>query len=184
MKAPIAALALCLVACTAQAKPAPYRTDKFIGDRYAGRVAQGASAADVVRSVRATRRKARHKTRRLRWAPPLTLAQGMRREASAALGGRPKGCPNRFCGCALSLKLFGRIIPHLNLAANWRSFPRSAPQSGMVAARRGHVFQLLAHRSGSTWQVWDANSGGGRIRIHDRSIAGYAIVNPHFRSVL
>lgn len=99
--------------------------------------------------------------------------------APAVIGGRPAGCPHRFCGCALSLKLFGRIIPMLNLAANWMGFPHVTPAPGMVAARRGHVFQLLAHRGGSRWRVWDANSGHGRIRIHDRSIAGYAIVNPN-----
>lgn len=99
-------------------------------------------------------------------------------EAVVVIGGRPSGCPHRFCGCALAIKLFGRIVPHLNLASNWLKFPRTAPAPGMVAARRGHVFKLLAHVGGSTWQVWDANSGRGRIRIHNRSIAGYVIVNP------
>lgn len=99
-------------------------------------------------------------------------------EAVAVIGGRPSGCPHRFCGCALSIKLFGRIVPHLNLASNWLAFPRTAPAPGMVAARRGHVFKLLVHVGGSTWRVWDANSGRGRIRIHNRSIAGYTIVNP------
>jgi hypothetical protein len=97
---------------------------------------------------------------------------------ASVIGGRPAGCPHRFCGCALSLHIFGRIIPKLNLAANWRTFPRAAPASGMVAARHGHVFKLVSHVGGSTWLVWDANSGRGRIRIHHRSIAGYAIVNP------
>lgn len=102
-----------------------------------------------------------------------------RRSRGAVVGGRPAGCPHRFCGCALSLKLFGRIVARLNLAANWLTFPRAAPAPGMVAARRGHVFQLIAHSGGNIWRVWDANSGGGRIRVHDRSIRGYAIVNPH-----
>ncbi len=98
------------------------------------------------------------------------------------IGGRPSGCPYRFCACALSLHLFGRIIPHLNLANNWRSyFPRAHAAPGMVAARSGHAFKLLAHISGNDWTVWDANSGGGRIRIHKRSIAGYTIVNPNGR---
>lgn len=100
------------------------------------------------------------------------------RVIAAVIGGRPSGCPHRFCGCALSLNLFGRIIPHLNLAANWLSFPRAIAAPGMVAARHGHVFKLLAHVGGSTWKVWDANSGGGRTRVHNRSIAGFRIVNP------
>lgn len=97
----------------------------------------------------------------------------------SVIGGRPSGCPHAFCGCALSLNLFGRIIPHLNLAANWLRFPHSEPAPGMVAARHGHVFKLLAHIGGNRWRVWDANSGHGRIRVHERSIAGYRIVNPH-----
>lgn len=101
-----------------------------------------------------------------------------RADAATVIGGRPSGCPHRFCGCALAIKIFGRIVPHLNLAANWLKFPRTEAAPGMVAARRGHVFKLLSHRGGSVWEVWDANSGGGRIRIHDRSIAGFAIVRP------
>jgi hypothetical protein len=95
------------------------------------------------------------------------------------VGSRPAGCPHRFCGCALSIRKFGRIIPRLNLAANWRGFPRAAPAPGMVAARPGHVFELVHHIGGSTWLVWDPNSGRGRTRIHPRSIAGYTIHNPH-----
>lgn len=101
-----------------------------------------------------------------------------RASAEGVIGGRPAGCPHRYCGCGLSLHLFGRIIPHLNLAANWLRFPRAMAAPGMVAVRRGHVFKLMAHSDGSTWRVWDANSGGGRTRIHNRSIAGYVIVNP------
>jgi hypothetical protein len=49
----------------------------------------------------------------------------------------------------------------------------------MVAARRGHVFVLERHIGGSTWLAFDANSGRQQTRIHARSIAGFAIVNPH-----
>lgn len=111
-----------------------------------------------------------------------SLAQGAVREvgraAAVIVGGRPQGCPRRFCGCALARHLFGRDVRHLWLAANWMSFPRATAAPGMVAARRGHVFKLMAHVGGSRWQVWDANSGRGKIRIHIRSIAGYVIVNP------
>jgi len=101
------------------------------------------------------------------------------REDSVVVGSRPSGCPSRYCGCALSLKLFGRIIPRLNLAANWLAFPRASAASGMVAARRGHVFLLKQHISGSTWLVWDPNSGRHRTRLHARSIAGFKIVDPN-----
>jgi hypothetical protein len=94
------------------------------------------------------------------------------------VGGRPAGCPRAFCGCGASLHLFGRIIPALNLAANWFKFPRAAPAPRMVAVRRHHVFVLEQHVGGSVWRVFDANSGGHATRIHERSIAGYTIVNP------
>lgn len=117
-------------------------------------------------------------------ADPLSMWGGATNEfataANTIVGSRPAGCPHRFCACALSIRIFGRIVPTLNLAANWpRVFPHAQPAPNMVAARRGHAFQLLAHRAGNVWRVWDANSGRGRIRIHDRSIAGYVIVNPH-----
>ena len=95
------------------------------------------------------------------------------------VGGRPSGCPHRFCGCAASLYVFGEIRPELNLAANWkRKFPRTEPSAGMVAARSGHVFVLMSHVGGDEWMVHDGNSGGGRTREHVRSIRGYTIVNP------
>jgi hypothetical protein len=49
----------------------------------------------------------------------------------------------------------------------------------MVAVQSHHVFVLEAHLGGDIWRVFDANSGGHATRIHARSIAGYAIVNPH-----
>jgi hypothetical protein len=107
------------------------------------------------------------------------------RDANASLvgeektvGGRPSGCPHAFCGCEASLFKFGRIIPQLNLAANWRRFPRAAPASGMAAVRSGHVMILQQHVAGDVWYVHDGNSGGHVTREHARSIAGYTIVNP------
>lgn len=96
-----------------------------------------------------------------------------------AVGGRPAGCPHSFCGCGASIRVFGRIVPELNLAANWLRFPRTSPAPGMVAARRGHVFVLERHVEGDTWMAYDANSGGHATRIHARSLHGYAVVNPH-----
>lgn len=100
------------------------------------------------------------------------------RTSSAVIGHRPAGCPHAYCGCALSIKNFGKIIPSLNIAANWKGFPVALPAPDMVAARTGHVFQLIEHVSGSIWKVYDPNSGGGQTRIHERSIAGYTIHNP------
>ena len=94
------------------------------------------------------------------------------------VGGRPAGCPRSFCGCGASIRVFGRIVPGLNLASNWLRFPRTAPAPGMVAARRGHVFVLEQHVEGETWMAYDANSGGRATRIHARSLRGYIVVNP------
>jgi hypothetical protein len=96
----------------------------------------------------------------------------------SVIGGRPANCPRAYCGCGASLHLFGRIIPALNLAANWLRFPRAEPAPKMVAVRRHHVFVLEQHIGGNVWLAWDANSGGHAIRLHARSIAGYQIVNP------
>lgn len=97
---------------------------------------------------------------------------------AGVIGSRPAGCPSRYCGCEASLYLFGRIIPSLNLAANWLRFPPAMPAPRMVAARRGHVFVLLSHVEGDNWLVHDGNSGGQRTREHVRSLRGYRVVNP------
>jgi hypothetical protein len=94
------------------------------------------------------------------------------------VSGRPAGCPSSFCGCGAALRVFGRIVPELNLAANWLRFPRTSPAPGMVAARRGHVFVLEQHLGGDTWMAYDANSGGHATRMHARSLRGYTVVNP------
>lgn len=92
----------------------------------------------------------------------------------------PPGCPRvAFCGCGAAVEFFGRPIRELWLARSWFRFPRAAPAPNMAAVRRGHVFKLVSHVSGSVWRVVDHNSGGHRSRLHDRSIAGYTIVNPH-----
>ena len=95
----------------------------------------------------------------------------------------PAGCPSRaFCGCGAAVRVFGSPIRSLWLATNWLRFPRTSPGPGMVAVRRGHVFVLEADLGGGLWQVYDANSGGRKTRLHARPIAGYVIVNPHGRA--
>jgi hypothetical protein len=102
---------------------------------------------------------------------------------ASVVGGRPAGCPYAFCGCEASLYLFGKIVPSLNLAANWiRKFPRAHPAPGMAAARQHHVMVLIRHISGSDWLVHDGNSGHHLTREHVRSIAGYVIVDPRSRT--
>lgn len=98
----------------------------------------------------------------------------------AVVGGRPAGCPWRYCGCGVSLKVFGKIIPKLNLALNWKIiFPRTEPAAGMVAARSGHVFYIMSVVDAQTVVAYDPNSGGSKTRIHTVSLRGYTVVNPH-----
>jgi hypothetical protein len=178
-----------LSAPAALAKPSPYHAVEFSGDRYVTRAPEAQRRPVVRRSRHAKvryfymqKRAPAPRARQRGYVAPLTLAQGVGREIARAgkvvLGGRPSGCPHAFCGCGASLYVFGRIIPTLNLAANWLRFPRTAPAPNMVAARRGHVFVLERHIVGNKWLVHDSNSGGHRTRVHPRSIAGFAIVNP------
>lgn len=110
--------------------------------------------------------------------PPETQRSFLSRGAEI-LGGRPAGCPHRFCGCGVSLKVFGRIIPDLNLAANWKRFASAMPGAGTVAWRPGHVLYVEASVGGNLYQVYDPNSGGGKIRRHVRNLARYNFVDPH-----
>jgi len=107
-----------------------------------------------------------------------SMVSGMASSGERVVGGRPAGCPNAFCGCEASLYKFGRIIPGLNLASNWRRFPRTSPAPGMAAVRSGHVMILESQVGGNVWTVHDGNSGGHVTREHARSLAGYTIVDP------
>ena len=102
------------------------------------------------------------------------------------VGGRPPECNIRirgrlipYCGCETSLKVFGKVIPELMLAYNWRKFPRANPASGMVAYRSGHVFYIQSVIDSETVVAYDPNSGGSRTRIHTVSLRGYHVVDPN-----
>ena len=125
-------------------------------------------------SVQAEARPYRHHYRIQHFSEAMAMGPSSER----VVGGRPAGCPNAFCGCEASLYKFGRIVPGLNLASNWRRFPRAAPAPGMAAVRSGHVMILESQVSGNVWTVHDGNSGGHVTREHPRSLAGYTIVDP------
>jgi hypothetical protein len=109
---------------------------------------------------------------------PSGLARVMA-EGAVRVVSHPSGCPSRaFCGCGASVRVFGRSVRSLWLARSWLRFPRSAPAPMKVAVRAHHVFVLQSHISGTVWEVYDANSGHGRTRVHPRSIAGFVIVDP------
>lgn len=117
--------------------------------------------------------------RQQRFTAPRDAYASANMPGDQVVGGRPAGCPKSFCGCGAALRVFGHVVPELNLAANWLRFPRTSPAPGMVAARRGHVFVLEQPLGDGMWMAYDANSGGRATRIHARSLQGYAIVNPH-----
>lgn len=92
----------------------------------------------------------------------------------------PEGCPRRaFCGCGVSVKVFGKPIRNLFLAANWFKFPKAHPAPGMVAVRKHHVMYIVSYDGNGNAVVYDPNSGAHKTRIHTRSLAGFRIVNPN-----
>lgn len=91
----------------------------------------------------------------------------------------PEGCPrSSFCGCGVAVKVFGKPVRELWLAANWFKFRRTDPAPGMVAVRSHHVFVIVSVVSHGTVLAYDPNSGGHKTRIHLRSLAGYRVVDP------
>lgn len=159
-------------------RPCEYRPNFLDGVRSINitlkRDRPGRATAPARRAVKAAHRAV---SRYRAPAPSLTAS------VAPQIVAHPPGCPSRaFCGCGAAVRVFGRPVRDLWLAANWFKFPRAAPAAGMVAVRRHHVFVLEAHLDGNTWQVYDANSGRRQTRIHPRSIAGYVIVNPRGRA--
>lgn len=91
----------------------------------------------------------------------------------------PAGCPKRlFCGCGVSVKVFGHPVRELFLAANWYRFPRAIARAGMVAIFGRHHVAYILDANGNSATVYDPNSGGHATRIHARDISRATIVNP------
>ena len=102
-----------------------------------------------------------------------------RRAAPVTMLPHPSGCPSRlFCGCGAALDVFGRNVRRLWLAANWYTFPRSAPGYNTVGVRPHHVLVLKQQVNGTIWMVNDYNSGGHLSRYHAVDISRYTIVSP------
>ncbi len=101
------------------------------------------------------------------------------RASQEVVGGRPAGCPHAYCGCAVSLKVFGRIVDGLNLAANWSRFRSADPAPGRVAYRAHHVFLIQEVNSDGTVVAYNPNSGRGLTRIVTVSLRGYRVVDPN-----
>jgi hypothetical protein len=95
------------------------------------------------------------------------------------LASHPAGCPARaFCGCGVSVKVYGHSVRNLWLASNWYRFPRTYAHSGAVAVRNHHVFYIEQTFGDGTVLAYDPNSGGHMTRIHRISLAGYTVVQP------
>jgi hypothetical protein len=100
--------------------------------------------------------------------------------AVASIVAHPAGCPHtQFCGCGAAVEIFGRPVRDLWLAANWFRFPRAEPAPGMAAVRQHHVMVIKRVTGNNRAIVYDANSGNHLTRIHEVSLAGYSIRNPH-----
>jgi hypothetical protein len=92
----------------------------------------------------------------------------------------PEGCPrSQFCGCGVSVRVFGRPVRDLWLVQNWYRFPRARPASGNVAILGSrHVAYILEAYGDGTATLYDPNSGGGLTRVHRVSLRGWAVVDP------
>ena len=86
-------------------------------------------------------------------------------------GGRPAGCPSRWCGCWLG-KHLGIARRDLWLARNWAGVGRPAggPRSGAIAVWRSHV-GIVKAVEGKRIQVLSGNDGNA-VRERWRSSAG------------
>lgn len=155
--------------------------------RSARRSARHYSSRRATRSVRSGYRSAyvqRYTNSRRSARATRSNYRATRYASGAGIISHPAGCPRRaFCGCGASIEVFGRPIRSLFLAANWLRFPAASPGPGMVAARRGHVMVIRQYLGNNTALVYDANSGGGRTRVHVRSLAGFSVRNPRAGSV-
>lgn len=118
------------------------------------------------------------------WQRPARRAARQQVDASGnsiVIGGRPAGCPHRYCGCGLR-KYLGIDDTSLNLAWNWaRKFQRTTAAPGMAAVRRGHVMLLVEHVGGTRYIVRDYNGGRGLSYIHERDVRGFVFVDPSTR---
>lgn len=100
--------------------------------------------------------------------------------ARAEIVEHPTGCPARaYCGCGVSIKVFGHPVRELFLASNWFRFPQAALAAGMVAVRRHHVFYIEQVLPNGNVLAYDPNSGGRQTRVHERSPRGFSIRNPN-----
>jgi len=100
---------------------------------------------------------------------------------NAEVVSHPQGCPRiQFCGCGVSVRVFGHPVRELWLVQNWYRYPRAEAAPGNVAILGSrHVAYILQAYGDGTATLYDPNSGGGLTRIRRVSLRGWAIVDPH-----
>ncbi len=131
------------------------------------------TTAVVILAFFVTAADAKHRRKHRHYNPHYSIDRGTVVE-------HPAGCPGTaFCGCGVSVRVFGRPVRDLYLASNWFRFPRASAGPGMVAVRRGHTFYIERMLGNGVALAYDPNSGGHLTRLHPRSLAGYTVVNPH-----
>lgn len=170
MRALLATLLLCALATPA------FATEPEMADRHGPGTQwyQPKPFAKRVKVEQTHQRAARHVRKGIERATRIA------EHTAAQVVAHPPGCPSRqFCGCGVSVRVFGKPVRELYLAANWSRFPPASPAPGKVAWRRGHVFYIEQNFGDGTVLAYDPNSGRHLTRIHRRSLAGYRVVDPH-----
>ena len=96
-----------------------------------------------------------------------TKAYAGERDRRGEITAHPAGCPHfLFCGCGVSVRVFGRPVRSLYLATAWRKFPRAAPHIGTVAIFGASHVAYVELIDGRSVLLYDPNSGGGKTRLH------------------
>jgi hypothetical protein len=111
---------------------------------------------------------------------PVHISHVATAASSAEVVSHPEGCPRSlFCGCGVSVRVFGHPVRDLWLVQNWYRFPRAEAAAGNVAILGSrHVAYILQAYGDGTATLYDPNSGGGLTRVHRVSLRGWAVVDP------
>lgn len=96
----------------------------------------------------------------------------------------PAGCPwSKFCGCGVSVKVFGHPVRSLFAAISWSQFQPTYARGGAVAYRAHHVVYIERMTGPHRGIVYDPNSGHHQTRVHERDLRGFRFVDPYSRQI-
>ncbi len=92
----------------------------------------------------------------------------------------PAGCPrSAFCGCGVSVRVYGHPVRDLYPASAWGRFPRTIARAGAVAIWHHHVAYIESISADGSAMLYDPNSGRHLTRLHAASLRGAIIVDPN-----